>query len=302
MTDLQNIIGKIKEIEDEKNKEEESKFVRDKRILKLNKNATYIGTLLPYKPDLTKTFERYSKIGFMSPVNEKYIFLGRSPGDVGVKEDIVRNTQWAEYQKAVEAGDETARKAACKLIPQKERLVNFYLHKVIGDDTQKEKEGTVVVLAYPAQTDKEGNPSSEIFKKIHNAVWGDKAKKIGERAFDMTEKGKVLVIKVTEKAKFNNYSETEFDDIDEEMVKTKAQIEEIEKSTHNLSEFIPEVKSQDELKKLLDEYWHGTNPSTDDSLDSSETPDDDDIPGLEDTGDDDDSSSGDVNLDELLKD
>ena len=302
MSPLQNILDKINEAEEAKNKREESSFVRDERILKLNKNATYIGTLLPNKKDISNTFVRYQKIGFMSPITGKYIYLGRSPSDAGLKEDVVRDIQWKEYNAAKEAGDEDARKKACRLIPQKERVVNFFLHKVIGDDTQKSKEGTVVVLPYPAQTDKEGNPSSEIFKKIYHALKGDKAKKIGDKAFDLTAKGKTLIIKVTEKAGYNNYSETEFDDIEDDMVKSAAQIKEIEDSVHDLTEFIPEVKSKEELLELLNKFWYGKDDaSPEDSLEDHETPDDDDdddddeIPGLED-----DDSSEDSSLDGIL--
>jgi hypothetical protein len=156
------------------------------------------------------------------------------------------------------------------LLPQRKQVVNSYLISVDGDDPDaKEKIGEVVAVPYPAQVDREGVPISDIYKKIHSAIFGDMSKKIGAKALDLSEKGRSLIIKVTEKAGYNNYSETAFDDA-EDLGLSPSQIKEILNKAHDLSEFIPEVKSQDEIQKILDKHWFGTSATPDDELEEEE--------------------------------
>ncbi len=97
------------------------------------------------------------------------------------------------------------------------------------------------------------------------------AKKIGTKALDLSSKGKSLIVKVTEKAGFHNYGETMFDD-SEDLGLSAAKIQEILNSVHDLNEFIPEVKSADDIRKLLDIHWFGNSASSDDELNEDEVP------------------------------
>lgn len=272
---LEDIINQVKAVEETKIQKEKGGYKGDPRILKFKKNNTYTLRLIPYIKDVNNTFVTYKEVGFKSRVDGSYVYGGRSPQDAGIKDDPFKATQWEHYSKAKEAGDEVEQKASYKLLPQRKQAVNAYLVSVEGDDADaKEKIGEVVAVPYPAQVDREGNPISDIYKKIHSAIFGDMSKKIGAKALDLSEKGRSLIIKVTEKAGFNNYSETAFDDA-ESLGLNENQIREILNSAHDLTEFIPEVKSKEEIQNLLDKHWHGTSATPDDEMEEEpeiETP------------------------------
>jgi hypothetical protein len=267
---LEDIINQVKAVEETKIQKEKGGYKGDPRILKFKKNCTYVLRLIPYIKDVNNTFVTYKEVGFKSPVDGTYVYGGRSPQDAGIKEDLFKKTQWDHYSKAKERGDEVEQKASYKLLAQRKQAVNAYLVSVEGDDADaKEKIGEVVAIPYPAQVDREGVPISDIYKKIHSAIFGDMSKKIGAKALDLSEKGRSLIVKVTEKAGYNNYSETTFDDA-EDLGLSESQIREILNSAHDLSEFIPEVKPQDEIQKILDKHWFGTSASPDDELEEEE--------------------------------
>jgi hypothetical protein len=267
---LEDIINQVKAVEETKIQKEKGGYKGDPRILKFKKNCTYVLRLLPYIKDVNNTFVTYKEVGFKSHVDGTYIYGGRSPQDAGIKEDLFKKTQWEHYSKAKERGDEVEQKASYKLLPQRKQVVNAYLVSVEGDDPDtKEKIGEVVAVSYPAQVDRAGNPISDIYKKIHTAIFGEMSKKIGAKALDLSEKGRSLIVKVTEKAGFNNYSETTFDDA-EDLGLNDGQIREILNSAHNLTEFIPEVKSQDDIQGILNKHWFGTSASLDDELEPEE--------------------------------
>jgi hypothetical protein len=314
---LEDILGKVKAVEETKLENEKGGYKGDERVLTLKKKCTYTVRLLPNIKDIDNTFVTYKEVGFNSRIDNSFVYGGRSPSDAGLKEDAFKNAQWKHYKDAKDAGDEAEQKVSYKLIPQRKQLVNAYLINVEGDDPEaKEKIGKVVVLRYPAQIDKTGAPISDIFKRIHSGVFGDMSKKIGSKAFDLSSKGKSLLIKVTEKAGYNNYSETQFDDM-EDLSLTEEAITGILVNTHDLKEFVPEVKSKEEIEDLLAKHWYGDSASVDDEMEVEPSPvittkptkekpsalskktqrveDDDEIP----MGDD---SSSDDELDDLIKD
>lgn len=284
---LEDIINQVKAVEETSiQKEKSSGFKADPRILKFKKNCTYILRLMPYIKNVNNTFVTYKEVGFKSRVDGTYIYGGRSPQDAGLKEDLFKKTQWDHYSKAKEKGDEVEQKASYKLLPQRKQVCNAYLVSVEGDDADaKEKIGEVVAFPYPAQIDKNGVPVSDIYKKIHSAIFGDMSKKIGAKALDLSPKGRSLIVKVTEKAGYNNYSETTFDDA-EDLGLSSSKIDELLNKAHDLTEFIPEVKDQEDIKDLLDKHWFGNCPNPEDeveddsgpSLDLSSKPEDDIIP------------------------
>lgn len=288
---LENILNQVKAVEETSIQKEKGGFKGDSRILKFKKNNTYVLRLIPYIKNINNTFITHKEVGFKSRVDGTYIFGGRSPQDAGIKEDLYKKTQWEHYSKAKEKGDEAEQKASYKLLQQRKQSANAYLVSVEGDDEEaKEKIGQVVAVPYPAQVDREGKPISDIYKKIHSAIFGDLSKKIGAKALDLSSKGRSLIVKVTEKAGFNNYSETTFDDA-EDLGLSEEEMQKILQSAHDLTEFIPAVKTQEEIQNILDKHWFGTSANLDDELDDndedkpsspridlSSTPEDDEIP------------------------
>lgn len=283
---VEDIINQIRVVEETNIQKEKNGYKGDPRILKFKKNCTYVLRLIPYIKDVNNTFVTYKEIGFKSRVDGSYVYCGRAPQDAGIKDDVFKKTQWEHYSKAKEKGDEVEQKASYKLLPQRKQLCNAYLVSVEGDDAEaKEKVKTVVAFPYPAQVDKNGVPVSDIYKKIHSSIFGDMSKKIGSKALDLSEKGRSLIVKVTEKAGYNNYSETTFDDA-EDLGLSKQDITKIIESAHNLLEFVPEVKSTEEAKAILDKHWFGNDANLDDeleedekpSIDLSSSPEDDEIP------------------------
>lgn len=294
MLNLDDILNQQKEIAEAVIKKERSGGAgADPRLLKLKIGGTYTLRLL-YNPKAKaeeQIFATYKEVGFPSCHDGKYTYLGRSPQDVGVKNDPIKEAQWDSYSKAKERGDEPAMKRSYKLIPQRKQVSNWYVVNITGDDEQKELIGTNVVLKYPAQLDKEGNPSSDLYKKVDSAVLGEKQAKIGKKLFLLDGQGKLVangkdfIIKVTKKADGNggfwpNYSDSEFDDATE--IKISAErAKEILENVHDLSEFIPEVKPTEEIKRILDEQWYGKNATNDEDIDTDDRP----ILNLDDTDD-----------------
>ena len=295
MLNLEDILNKVKQVEETSINKEKSGS-KDARLLTFKKGNTYTLRLVPkIIKEVDNIAVTWKEIGFPSVIDGSYIYGGRSPQDAGIKDDPFKTTQWSAYTKAKESGDADAQKRSYKLIPNRKQVMNAYLVSVEGDDADsKAKVGTVVVIKYPAQVDKDGNPVSDIFKKIHGALMGDMVKKIGTKAVDLSEKGKSLIIKVTDKAGFNNY-DTMFDD-SESLDLTPAKITELIESGHNLTEFVPEVKTTEEIRKILDTHWFGNSATSDGDLDEDE------IPHLSPTSKTSASSEEVDELDELLKD
>jgi hypothetical protein len=277
MINLEDIVNQVKAVEETRTENEKGGYKGDERLLSLKKNCTYTVRLMPNIKDVDNTFVTYKEIGFTSRVDNSFIFGGRSPSDAGIKEDPYKATQWKHYSEANKAGDDAEKKASYKLLGQRKQLVNAYLVSVDGDDPEgKEKVGKVVVVRYPAQLDKTNAPISDVFKRIHGAIFGDMSKKIGTKALDLSEKGKSLIIKVTEKGGYHNYSETMFDDA-ETLGLSQERIVELLQEAHDLKTFIPEVKPVEEIKEILSKHWFGESASPDDEMDD-EDEDEDEAP------------------------
>lgn len=272
MIKLDDILSQVKQIADKQLKEENVSSI-DPRILSLKKGVKYKGRFVPKlakddENDASETIVTFEEVGFTSRADGSYVFAGRSPKNAGIspKNDILNQTQWDAYTKAKARNDKPEMDLACKLIPKRKQLINFYLHSVEGeDDAAKSKIGKVVALRYPAQLNKEKQPSSEIYKKINEGLYGEKAAKIGTRAFDLSPKGRSFEIKVDTKGEWADYSAS-FDDA-EDLGLTPAEIKNIVASAHDLKDFVPQVKTEAELKAILDEHWFVKTASKEDELD-----------------------------------
>lgn len=308
MTDIDSIINNIDNIKTEVEQQNKaSNSTLDSRLLIFKKGVKYRGRFVPRVKD---TFLAYEEIGFTSRVTGDYVPLGRAWSDPLIKNqgpDIVRKTQWDEYNKAKDRGDKAGMEATYKLISQRKQFTNFYLIDVEGDDpAAKEKIGQIVVPRYPAGLDKDKNPRSVVYKIITDGLMGEKfKKKIGKKGYllpDSIEDGVDFVFDVIDKGGFPNYDQSNFDLVEDSKLKlTKEQLMEVLRNSHDLNEFLPPLKPQEELKQLLDQHWFGTSAGLEDEVDADNASslksltegltDDDDIPM---------SHSSDKTLDEEL--
>jgi hypothetical protein len=313
MIDINNLVDGIRSEVEEQNKRVNSSI--DPRILSLKKGVKYRGRFIPKQKG---TFVPYEEVGLQSRTTGQYVSFGRAWSDPALNNkgpDIIHTTQWDEYTKAKDRGDDEGMKATYKLIPQRKMYVNFFLTEVDGDDSDaKTKIGTVCAVRVPAGLNKDKTFRSKLAKDINEGLLDPKfAKKIGKKGFllpDTIEDGIDFVFDVEEKGGYPNYDNSKFDLIaDESTVKlTKDQVMDIlTNKTIDLEELVPALKSQEELKILLDQHWYGTSASLDDddlgntsdslkSLTSGLTDDDDVIPMTHKSDADFDSE-----LDDLLK-
>ncbi len=312
--ELKDILNDIQTAEVNRVKLEAEKETKiDPRILKMKKGGTYTLKLLPNPKDTANSIVTFKEVGFTSFADKKsYVYLGRQYADAGIKKDPVNAAQWDAYSKAKERGDQVGMDQSYKLFPQSKKVINALLVAVSGDDTYKDKVGEVFMFRFPAQENsKTKEPSSAIYKEIHESLYGAKAAKMGKKVLLLSDKpsdfynGKNLVVKVVDKGGFMNYDATRFEDADEsETPVTQDILRKAFESVHDLTEIIPSIKTVEEIKKALDEHFYCLSASPEDDIQDEEEQDellkaatggdeedDDEIPGLGD----------DVTADELLK-
>ena len=162
-------------------------------------------------------------------------------------------------------------------------MVNVY---VIDDPEHPENNGTVKILRYSAKMRKDGSPASPLYGKIHDGVFGDDRDEIGKNAFDLTANGVNFAIKVEENdGGWHDYANSKFK-FPSDLGLSETEIAELYESTYDLEEFIPDAKSDEELKAILDEHWFGrTSNHSYESADLSGGVEDDDIPMVFDDSD-----------------
>lgn len=260
MVNLDELVETLHEENDRVAKAQENGEAKqsDENFLSLSAGHTYLLRLLPNVANKAKTFAPYEEYGFKCVNTGHYKYLGQTPTSVGRK-DLVRDIQWKTYSEAKDAGDEAEMKRSYSLFPQKKQMVNVY---VVENTENPELNGTVKILRYSAKTGKDGSPVSPIFSKIHAAIFGDDKKEIGKRAFDLTANGVSFSIKVKKNSGgWNDYSESSFK-FPSDIGLTESQISEIYSSTKDLEKFLPDVKTDSELKELMDIHWFGKAPDS----------------------------------------
>lgn len=271
MIDLDNLLNKLNEEEVAKKNNRENVGKRDENFLSFKAGNAYTVRLLPNVKNPLKTFTDYEEYGFPSVTGQGYIYAGRTARSIGRK-DIIKELQWKTFSEGRDSGDVPKKERSYKLFPQEKEMVNVY---VVNDPVDPENNGTVKILRYSAKTNKDGEPTSPLFKKIKKGVF--EKPQIGKKAFDLSDKGRNLIIDVSENSGgWNDYSESEFDDASD-LGLSEAEIAEILEQTFDLEEFIPEVKSDEEITKLLNEHWYGTvvydtETETDTETDTDEIP------------------------------
>jgi len=268
--ELDELFDQIEQGEEEKTKQFSA---GSSDFLKLVKGQTVRGVLLPYKKNPKNTFVTYEKIGFFNRDLNTYVDLGLFPKSKGVRNDPVSKIQWNIFDNARKTGNEEAKKESYKLLPQREELVNFL---ILEDSANEENVGTVKVLKYSARMNKDQEPISAIHSKIKDGVFGSKKEKIGNKAFLFAKSSIIrpLVIKTKDKGGYNNYDDTSFDDAEEHEY-TPEEIAAIHDACFDLEQFVPELKSNEELQSLMDQYWYQTDATKADEEDIEEDIEDD---------------------------
>ena len=270
-----------------------SGYKADERLFQPKQGNTYYFRLLWETPESgSEVFRYYKDISMNSRTTGQYLYLGRALQDADPKQkdnDIIHKTQMDAYTKAKKENDADLKKAANKLWPQRKALVNIYIHKVIGDD--QEVVGKVLAWKFGANIDNNtGEAKGDVYVAIDEALTGERKEGIGKRAFDLSANGRSFKLKVSTAVlengtKVPNYKGSSFEDpADIGVDKTKEKA--IRAQAHDLKLFIPAVKSNDEIKKILDEHWFGTSASPEDEVEDPTKEDDDDEIPMGDSGSD----------------
>lgn len=208
-------------------------------IMKTEVGNTYTVRLLPFTKDPKKTFFHFFTHGWQSFASGQYV-AALSPQTFGERDPIAE-----ERYRILRTGTE-AEKQKAKAIGRSEKwLVNVY---VINDPTNPDNNGKVKILRYGKQ----------LQKIITDAIEGEEAEDFGPRIFDLSPNGVNLKIKVEKQGDYPSYVSSKFSmpsalpDIDE------AKAKKIYDSVHDLEKVFA-IKSQDELKAMLDEHFHCKN-------------------------------------------
>jgi len=208
-------------------------------IMKTEVGNTYTVRLLPFTKDPKKTFFHFFTHGWQSFASGQYV-AALSPQTFGERDPIAE-----ERYRILRTGTE-AEKQKAKAIGRSEKwLVNVY---VINDPTNPDNNGKVKILRYGKQ----------LQKIITDAIEGEEAEDFGPRIFDLSPNGVNLKIKVEKQGDYPSYVSSKFSmpsalpDIDE------AKAKKIYDNVHDLEKVFA-IKSQDELKAMLDEHFHCKN-------------------------------------------
>ena len=205
-------------------------------IMKTEVGNTYTVRLLPFTKDPKKTFFHYYQHGWTSFATGQYVAT-LSPQTFGERDPI------AEERYRLQRTGTEAEKEKAKSIGRSEKwLVNVF---VVNDPTNPDNNGKVKILRYGKQ----------LQKIITDAIEGEDAEDFGPRIFDLSSNGANLKIKVEKQGDYPSYVSSKFSmpsalaDVDDNKAKK------IYDSSHDLTKVFT-VKSQDDLKAMLDEHFH----------------------------------------------
>ena len=140
-------------------------------------------------------------------------------------------------------GSEEEKKKARVLARRENWLVNVY---VVNDPVNPENNGEVKILRYGKQ----------LHKVIMDALQGDESDEVGERMFDLSDKGCNLRIKCERQVDFPTYVSSKF--ALPSALEGVEDSNELYESVHSLDD-IYNVKSYDDLKQTLDEHFYCKN-------------------------------------------
>lgn len=210
-------------------------------IISFEKGNTYVIRLLPFIQDPDKTWFKYSTFGWNSFATGAYT-------------SIISPTSWNERDPVAEEririyrnGTE-AEKEKIKNIRRSDRwIMNVY---VVSDPTNPENNGKVKIIRFGKQ----------LYNIINNAISGEDADEFGAKVFDLSSAGVNLKVKVEDQGGYANYTASRFTSpIDLKL--SESQIEEIYNSTKELDKVF-NVRSYDDIKKILDEHYYCSSVAT----------------------------------------
>ena len=208
-----------------------SKF---REFMKLSPGNTTVVRLVPNIKSPEKTFFHYYSHSWESFSTGRFMSV-ISPQTFGERDPISE-----VYLSIQKHGSEEEKKKHRVLARRENWLVNVY---VVNDPVNPENNGEVKILRYGKQ----------LHKVIMDALQGDEAEEVGERMFDLSEKGCNLRIKCEKQGDFPTYVSSKF--------ALPASLEGVEDSSevyeglHSLDD-IYTVKSYDDLKQTLDEHFY----------------------------------------------
>jgi len=217
-------------------KQTETQSTKFKDFLKTEPGNTYTVRLLPYVGDPSKTFFRYYSYSWNSFANGQFTTVV-SPATWGERDPISE-----ERYRILRTGTEEEKKKAAALTRRENWLVNIY---IVNDPVNPDNNGQIKVLRFGRQ----------LHKIIMDAISGEDAEDFGPRIFDLSPKGCNFKIKVERQGDYPTYvsskfvSPREIEDLDESSYK------EIYKNVKDLESYVT-LKTQDELKEILDIHYH----------------------------------------------
>lgn len=218
-------------------------------ILRTKPGNSYEIRLLPNMEDPSKTFYHYFSHGWTSFSTGQYV-TAVSPTTFGERDPI------AEYRLKVFRSGSQEEKAKSESIYRRENwLVNAY---VINDPDDPENNDTVKILRFGKQ----------LHKIIMEGITGEDSDQLGERIFDLSEKGCTFRVRCEKQGDYPTYVSSKFLMPSEIPGVDSARAKEIYKSCHEL-ESVFKVRNYDELKLMLDEHYHCVDPASENVLDQS---------------------------------
>ena len=210
-----------------------SSSLRD--ILRTEVDKTYVVRLLPFVKDPSKTFFHYYQHSWTSFANGRFI-SAVSPSTFGERDPISE----LKY-KYLRTGTDEEKKKASSINWSEKWLVNAY---VVDDPTNPDNNGKVKILQFGKQ----------LHKIIMRAIDGDDADELGARVFSLKSDGVNLKVICESQGGYKNYTASKFtmpkaiDGLNDKNIET------ILNSAVELDKVF-NVRSYDDLKKLLDEHF-----------------------------------------------
>lgn len=203
-------------------------------VLKTTEGNTYTVRLLPCLKDPSKTFLHYYVHGWNSFATGQYV-SAVSPQTYQERDPISE-----ERFKALRTGTEEEKEKMQAVRRSEKWLVNVY---VIDDPSNPDNNGKVKILRYGKQ----------LQKIIMEAIEGEDADEFGSRIFDLGPNGVSFKIKVEKQGDYPSYVSSRFTSANTKIKLSEEEQQKIYNSVYDLEDLI-NVKSYDELKKMIDEH------------------------------------------------
>lgn len=229
-------LSMFESIKEALNSEDKQKSNGLNDILQLKTGNTYTVRILPNVENPKDTFFHHFVHGWTSFETGKYI-SALSPITFGERDPIAE-----ERYKILRMGTEEEKEKAKAIRRTEQWFVNIY---VIDDPVNPDNNGKIKVLRYGKQ----------LHTIINSAIAGDDAEEYGAKIFDLGKDGVNFKIKVEKQGDYPVYTSSRFTSVGRDLGLGKDKQEEIYKSIIDLKT-IYRIKSEDELKQMLDEHYH----------------------------------------------